>query len=332
MKYPLVSVIIPNYNHSLYLPERIESVLNQTYENFEVIILDDCSTDNSREIIERYQACEKVSNVVFNKHNSGSTFKQWQKGFDLSKGDYIWIAESDDSMSPEFLNDLVNKLINDKSIVLAFVNTQLITSDNLIINSNPDLDDYYSEMYTLHNGLNFIHDKMLYHNRIYNASAVLFKKSSLQNISSEYLNYKFCGDWIFWIEIIRTGNVLWLHKKYNRFRKHLNKVSPKADLEGLDFKEKHRLVHYLKYRLQLSHLQVISIVGNVFLNLIRSRAISAEAKKTEIKAWIKEYPTIPFYAILRFVQVFPRRIMSKTGIVNKYKSPRIIKSSTTISK
>ena len=47
MNYPLVSVIIPNYNHSKYLVERIESVLNQVYENFEVIILDDCSTDNS---------------------------------------------------------------------------------------------------------------------------------------------------------------------------------------------------------------------------------------------------------------------------------------------
>lgn len=50
MKNPLVSVIIPNCNHARYLEERIDSVLNQTYRNFEVIILDDCSTDNSCEI------------------------------------------------------------------------------------------------------------------------------------------------------------------------------------------------------------------------------------------------------------------------------------------
>lgn len=330
MKYPLVSVIIPNYNHSLYLPERIESVLNQTYQNLEIIILDDCSPDNSRKIINSYRNHPKVSAIVLNETNSGSTFKQWQKGFDLSKGDYIWIAESDDSMNSKFLSDLIPEIIKDKSISLAFVNSEFINSESHIINSNPDIDDTCKKVFTLHNGLDFIHDKMLYHNRIYNASAVLFKKKSLQNIDSEYLNYRFCGDWVFWIEIMRTGNVLWLHKKYNRFRKHLNKVSTKADLEGLDFKEKHRLIHYLKNRLHLSHLQVISIVGNIFLNLLRSRVISSEAKKTEIVAWIKEYPAIPFYAILRFIQVIPRRIISKTGLINKYKFPRKIESSITI--
>ena len=57
---PFISIIIPNYNHAPYLTERIESVLNQTYQNFEVIILDDCSTDNSREIIEKYANNPKV--------------------------------------------------------------------------------------------------------------------------------------------------------------------------------------------------------------------------------------------------------------------------------
>ena len=53
-------VIIPNYNHALYLQERLDSVFNQTYQDFEVIILDDCSTDNSREIIEKYANNPKV--------------------------------------------------------------------------------------------------------------------------------------------------------------------------------------------------------------------------------------------------------------------------------
>ena len=51
--HPLVSVIIPNYNHAPFLKERIDSVLNQTYQNFEVILLDDCSTDNSLKRIVR---------------------------------------------------------------------------------------------------------------------------------------------------------------------------------------------------------------------------------------------------------------------------------------
>ena len=90
-----VSVIIPNYCHARFLNQRIDSVLNQTYSDYEVIILDDCSTDNSREIIESYRNHPKISHIVYNEKNSGSTFIQWEKGFELARGEYIWIAESD---------------------------------------------------------------------------------------------------------------------------------------------------------------------------------------------------------------------------------------------
>ena len=63
---PLVSVIIPSYNHEKFLKERIDSVLNQTFQDFELIILDDLSPDNSREIIESYRAHPKVSHIIFN--------------------------------------------------------------------------------------------------------------------------------------------------------------------------------------------------------------------------------------------------------------------------
>jgi len=77
---PLVSIIIPNYNHARYLEQRLDSVFNQTYQNFEVIILDDCSTDNSLEIIEKYKDNPHLSLVVVNETNSGSSYKQWDNG------------------------------------------------------------------------------------------------------------------------------------------------------------------------------------------------------------------------------------------------------------
>ena len=75
----MVSVIIPNYNHSAFLKERIQSVLNQTYSDFELIILDDCSSDKSRDIIESFRSNPKVSHIIYNDRNSGSTFRQWNK-------------------------------------------------------------------------------------------------------------------------------------------------------------------------------------------------------------------------------------------------------------
>ena len=71
MRMPLVTVIIPNYNHAKYLRQRIDTVLNQTYTSFEVIILDDCSTDNSKDIILSYKDNPHISNIVLNSENSG---------------------------------------------------------------------------------------------------------------------------------------------------------------------------------------------------------------------------------------------------------------------
>ena len=112
---PLVSVIVPNYNHAPFLRLRLDSIFNQTFQDFEVIILDDCSTDNSKEIIEEYRNRPQVSHVVYNETNSGSPFKQWAKGFDLAQGEYIWIAESDDWAELAFLEVFISVLTKNES-------------------------------------------------------------------------------------------------------------------------------------------------------------------------------------------------------------------------
>ena len=85
--HPKVSVIVPNYNYGRYLTERIESILAQTYQNFELILLDDASSDSSIDILRQYQDHPKVSHCLVNEQNSGSPFPQWQKGIDLAQGE-----------------------------------------------------------------------------------------------------------------------------------------------------------------------------------------------------------------------------------------------------
>ena len=104
---PLVSVIIPNYNYAHYLEERMDSVLNQTFQDFEIIILDDASTDGSIKVIEKYKSHPKIASVVINGSNSGSPFKQWKKGIQLARGKYIWIVEADDVADLSFLETTV---------------------------------------------------------------------------------------------------------------------------------------------------------------------------------------------------------------------------------
>ena len=120
--HPLVSIIIPNYNHAQFLDECMTSVLEQTYQHIEVIILDDCSTDNSREVIEKYRSNPKVRKILFNDTNSGSPFRQWKKSMELASGEIVWIAESDDSCEPTFLESLV-PCFADERVAFAFCRT-----------------------------------------------------------------------------------------------------------------------------------------------------------------------------------------------------------------
>ena len=99
---PMVSVVVPNYNYAKYLPQRMESIFGQSFQNFEIILLDDASTDNSAELIEGYRAHPKVSVVEVSARNSGSPFRQWEKGLSLAKGKYVWIAEADDLAHSDF--------------------------------------------------------------------------------------------------------------------------------------------------------------------------------------------------------------------------------------
>jgi len=227
-----VSVIIPNYNHADYLKGRIDSVLNQTYTDFEVILLDDCSSDKSKEILLSYKDHPKVSQVVLNDKNCGSPFEQWAIGFELAKGDFIWIAESDDWCEPTLLETLVKPLLEDETIVLSFCQSLLVTDEGDII--------YKTESRKLEQclkGRDFVASSMFGDTILVNAGMAIFIKSSLDHIDHHYKSMKSAGDWMFWVNIALTGNVFISGKYLNYFRRHSGTVTLKAEVSGNDITE-----------------------------------------------------------------------------------------------
>ena len=128
LSVPIVSVVVPNYNHSRFLRRRIDTILSQTFQNFELILLDDCSTDDSRSILSSYAGDSRVT-IEFNKTNSGSTFKQWNKGVRLARGKYVWIAESDDYADERLLERLVTRLEENPSSVLCYCRSWRVSAD-----------------------------------------------------------------------------------------------------------------------------------------------------------------------------------------------------------
>jgi len=103
---PKVSVVIPNYNHARFLRRRVESVLQQTFQDFEVILLRRLLTDDSDRFYPSMLRSSEDKNSV-QREELGSTFKQWNKGVGLAHGEYVWIAESDDYADERFLERLV---------------------------------------------------------------------------------------------------------------------------------------------------------------------------------------------------------------------------------
>lgn len=235
---PTVSVIIPNYNHAKYLEQRIDTVLNQTYQDFEIILLDDCSTDNSVEIINKYANHPKVSKVILNDKNSGNTFKQWERGINASVGKYIWIAESDDYADVTFLETLVSEIEKD-NVGIAFCQSYYVDKDNNVI-----YESNFEPSNQIYSGADFVKDKMTLGNSLFNASAVLFKKELSSDI--KFPDLKYCGDWLFWVTILKNTNIAAVSNKLNYFRRHESSVSTKSEAEGLQFIEGFKVLKYIK--------------------------------------------------------------------------------------
>ena len=123
---PLVSIIILNYNHEKFLNQRINSILNQTFQDFELILMDDKSSDNSLKILNKYTNHPKVSHIVVNESNSGSPFKQLVKGLNICKGSFIWIAESDDYSEPDFLEKTIGLFRKDNKLSLVYTDSKIV--------------------------------------------------------------------------------------------------------------------------------------------------------------------------------------------------------------
>ncbi len=218
---PLVSVIVPNYNHALYLEERLNSITHQSYKNLEIIILDDASHDSSKNIIEQFLKKEPRARAMYNESNSGSPFKQWRKGIQAASGKYIWIAESDDSADHHLVEELVRRLEEDASLSLA--TCQLVMMDKAgSLGGTPDewLSEFHSDRWKsdyTNNGIEEIRHFLSKKNTILNASGVIMRNfDGLTQLIDDQM--RFCADWLLWVQLLEHGNIAYIAKPLNRWR------------------------------------------------------------------------------------------------------------------
>src|SRR3984957_3853134 len=220
---PRVSVIVPNYNHARFLRQRLDSVVAQTFQDFELILLDDCSTDESRKILEEY-ARDPRARLELNEANSGSPFKQWNKGVRLARGKYVWIAESDDYAATRFLERMVPVLEEHPKVPFVFCRSWSVTEDSrtqgfAMTHFTEDNNDRWAADF-IADGHEECRKYMAHSNYVQNASAVLFRKSAYELAGQADESLRICGDWKLWCSMLLMGEVCYLAEPLNYYRTH----------------------------------------------------------------------------------------------------------------
>lgn len=293
---PLVSIIVPNYNHYNYLVERLDCVFNQTYPNFEVILLDDCSTDQSQEILLEYAKNPKVSHCVFNATNSGNTFTQWNKGIELAKGDYIWIAESDDFCDLHFLEELIQPFLQDSEISLVYCQSNSVDETGKItgnwLHHTDNLDNSLFLSNFVMDGNEFIERFLIHKNVIPNASGVLFSKEYAVLLGKLDIDpvLKTCGDWLFYLKLSVNNKVAYVCKSLNNFRYHSESVIAGAVKKlkrgiiiEIDFEMRRKMFVYLSTVKPQNFMSVFKINKKIIKELDYERGLFYYKNNKKVK-------------------------------------------------
>jgi glycosyltransferase involved in cell wall biosynthesis len=249
MTAPVVSVVVPNYNHARFLRKRIESILAQTFQDFEIILLDDGSTDESVAILQSYAEHPKVSQLVVNERNTGSPCTQWSRGIALAAGSFVWIAESDDLADPALLEVLVARLRDEPNTVLAYCHSESIDEHGKTLcepaaagnsTASPPETNYTAP------GRAVLLERLRHYNSIPNASAVVFRKSEAAATEMS-VGFRFCGDWLFWARLAARGDIAYSADSLNYFRSHSRTTRAAYDMQSRRLRagEFLRVIHHI---------------------------------------------------------------------------------------
>ncbi|HEC1752103.1 TPA: glycosyltransferase family 2 protein, partial [Campylobacter lari] len=187
---PLISVIMPCYNRENYIISAIESILNQTYSNFEFIIIDDCSTDNTFEIVKHYANLDKRIIPFRNDRNSHIVYSL-NFGLNIAKGKYIARMDDDDISLPSRFEKQVKYLEENEDIVVLGTYIEFLSKNNVFLNkeSDPDILSILLNFYCV-----LAHPSVMIRKSFLDKHQILYDKK-----------YQFAEDYNMWSNILKLG-------------------------------------------------------------------------------------------------------------------------------
>lgn len=210
-KQPLVSVVMPSYNHAEYVGKAIESVLNQTYTNFEFIIADDGSTDRSAEIIKSYHD----PRIKFKAFKDNTSFGACEYIWEQASGKYIASICSDDMWKENLLEKYVEFLENNEDYGCCFCEPLIInesgeaetnSTNNIFSEPNREREEWFERLYINGNCLC--------------APAVCIRKSVFDKVGRFRFQYRQLQDYEYWMRLLQVANIYIYPEKLVMYRMH----------------------------------------------------------------------------------------------------------------
>lgn len=329
---PKISVIVPNYQHEAYLRQRLESIAQQSFTDYEVILLDDNSADGSADILREF-ATKYGWQIHLNSQNSGSPFKQWNKGVDLAKGEYLWVAESDDVAHPDLLKNLVPLLEQNQEVGIAYAQSMLIDEEGQELNSyEENLRFLYKSEAWQHDficsGKQACQNWLFFHNPIPNASGVLFRKSAYLAVGGGDPEMRLNGDWHLYGKILLQYDLAFKAEILNYFRVHRKTQRSQSRKRASVYRELIAINKLLRDGLPEAQKEAdaaISEIGNWWIGNLPYHSWNAENRRlnTQQYRFFRRYKSnLAWRIFLTFVISYLRDFLNWIGLLKPLKKLR----------
>ncbi len=299
---PRVSIIMPSYNHEKYIHDSISSILKQTFDDFELIIIDDASIDNSRDIINFFKKKDPRIKVKFHQKNLG-TAKTINEALKISKGDFIAFTASDDIWLPHKLKTQM-KVLNENDKLVVWSDGQLINEKNELIGKT--FLERHNARNKKKNGNLF--ESLLRGNYIFGTTRIL-KRDNIKNIEFDE-QFKHLNDYKFEVELAKNFQYHFIPEDLAYYRHHQDNtvVSKKKECEFEDILiREYFLENYGKYirkNTKWSIYNRLQQLYSYFGDKEKSRYYLKEAFNLDPIASVKYFLIeIPFNALKSYIRL-----------------------------
>lgn len=221
----LVSLVVASYNHAEYLVRRMESLIHQTYPHIEILVIEDCSQDNSLEVLHKYESHPLVRLIV--REQNGGWVTVSNQGIELSKGEFVLFANCDDDCAPQMVERLVKAMQAHPTAGIAFCRSLLVDENGQVIGDDFVIRERVFRQKcatdTLISGAQM--GRFLLHSCVIpNLSAALIRKKCFEAAGALSAEYRVCSDWDLFFRIAAGYDAAYVAQPLNKFRQHQTTV------------------------------------------------------------------------------------------------------------